>query len=155
MARFILKRHRRSASITLFLLSIIVFFARAGAARATWGGAILGPFADQQAVDALNHKLGTDRPLLTQYSDWIGELRARATWARRCVFRQPVSDVLWPALGQFGEARAARVRHRRAARRSSAASSRRCNEGSAARPHHPRRRPVGDGDAGVRLGVVL
>jgi peptide/nickel transport system permease protein len=32
---------------------------------------ILGPFADQGAVDALNAELGTDRPLVTQYWDWI------------------------------------------------------------------------------------
>ena len=35
------------------------------------GRAILGPFADQRAVDALNHELGVDRPLLVQYGDWI------------------------------------------------------------------------------------
>jgi peptide/nickel transport system permease protein len=32
---------------------------------------VLGPFADQASVDALNHQLGTDRPLITQYWDWI------------------------------------------------------------------------------------
>jgi peptide/nickel transport system permease protein len=31
----------------------------------------LGPFADQASVDALSHRLGTDRSLLAQYWDWI------------------------------------------------------------------------------------
>jgi len=32
---------------------------------------VLGPFADQASVDALNHQLGTDRSLFAQYWDWI------------------------------------------------------------------------------------
>jgi len=32
---------------------------------------VLGPFADQASVDALNHQLGTDRSLIAQYWDWI------------------------------------------------------------------------------------
>lgn len=35
------------------------------------GRAMLGPFADQKAVDVLNHEMGTDRSLLVQYGDWI------------------------------------------------------------------------------------
>jgi peptide/nickel transport system permease protein len=56
------------------------------------GRRVLGPFADQSSVDALNHKLGTDRPLLTQYWDWItsfvtGDLG-------ESVQGQPVTEVL-------------------------------------------------------------
>jgi peptide/nickel transport system permease protein len=35
------------------------------------GRAILGPFASPSAVTALDHQLGTDRPLLSQYWSWI------------------------------------------------------------------------------------
>jgi peptide/nickel transport system permease protein len=54
---------------------------------------ILGPFADQAAVDALSEELGTDRSLLAQYWDWItsfvtGDLGESAVTGR------PVSDVL-------------------------------------------------------------
>jgi peptide/nickel transport system permease protein len=72
MARFLLKR-LGLAAITLFLLSVIVFFGTqvlpGNVARR-----ILGPFADQAAVDALNERLGTDRGLLTQYWDWLSGL---------------------------------------------------------------------------------
>jgi peptide/nickel transport system permease protein len=58
---------------------------------------VLGPFASPQAVTALNHKLGTDRSLLTQYWDWIsGFVRGDMGTS---VNNQPVSDIVWPALG--------------------------------------------------------
>src|ERR1041385_1223854 len=35
------------------------------------GPASLGPVADARAVANLDHQLGTDRPLLVQYWDWV------------------------------------------------------------------------------------
>jgi peptide/nickel transport system permease protein len=58
---------------------------------------ILGPFADQRAVDTLNHELGTDRSLITQYLDWIGGVLTGDLGESQSL-RVPVSDVLWPAL---------------------------------------------------------
>jgi peptide/nickel transport system permease protein len=58
---------------------------------------ILGPFADQRSVDTLNHELGTDRSLLTQYFDWIGGVLTGDLGESQSL-RVPVSDVLWPAL---------------------------------------------------------
>jgi peptide/nickel transport system permease protein len=58
---------------------------------------ILGPFADQRAVDTLNHQLGTDRSLLTQYFDWVGGVLTGDLGESQSL-RVPVSDVLWPAL---------------------------------------------------------
>jgi peptide/nickel transport system permease protein len=69
MGRFLLKR-LGLAAITLFLLSVIVFFGT-HILPGNVGRRILGAFADQAAVEALNKDLGTDRPLLTQYWDWI------------------------------------------------------------------------------------
>jgi peptide/nickel transport system permease protein len=72
MGRFLLKR-LGLAAITLFLLSVIVFFGTQ-VLPGNVGRRILGPFADQAAVDALNERLGTDRGLLTQYWDWLSGL---------------------------------------------------------------------------------
>jgi peptide/nickel transport system permease protein len=69
MGRFLLKR-LGLAAITLFLLSVFVFFSTQ-VLPGNVGRRILGPFADQAAVDALNERLGTDRGLLTQYWDWL------------------------------------------------------------------------------------
>ena len=53
---------------------------------------ILGPFADQASVDALNQRLGTDRPLIAQYWDWIsGVLTGDLGESTK---NRPVSEVL-------------------------------------------------------------
>ena len=97
MARFIAKRVALGL-ITLFLLSILVFF-MANVLPGNVGRRVLGPFASPQAVAALNHQLGTDQPVLTQYVDQMkGYLRG--DMGTTVATRQPVSDVLWPALGR-------------------------------------------------------
>jgi peptide/nickel transport system permease protein len=70
---------------------MIVFFA-AQVLPGDVGRRILGPFADQAAVDALNERLGANDPLLTQYWEWFssfitGDLGESAQ-------NRPVSDVL-------------------------------------------------------------
>jgi peptide/nickel transport system permease protein len=65
MARFIARR-AALALVTLLLLSVIVF-AIANILPQDVGRSILGPFAPRQEVEALNHRLGTDKPLLDQY----------------------------------------------------------------------------------------
>jgi peptide/nickel transport system permease protein len=70
MARFLLRR-LLLAIVTLWLLVTIVFFI-ANVLPADVGRTILGPFAPQESVDALNHRLGTDRPILVRYVDSVG-----------------------------------------------------------------------------------
>lgn len=72
MGRFLLKR-LGLAAITLFLLSVLVFFG-AQVLPGNVARRILGPFADQAAVDNLNEELGTDQPILTQYWNWVTDL---------------------------------------------------------------------------------
>ncbi|HZD23106.1 MAG TPA: ABC transporter permease [Acidimicrobiia bacterium] len=96
MSRFVLRRIGL-ALVTLFLLSVLVFVGTqllpGDVARR-----ILGPFATQEAVDALSVRLGTDRPLLVQYWDWItsaltGDLGFSISFSR------PVTELLGRALG--------------------------------------------------------
>jgi len=56
--------------ITLWLISVLVFCA-IQLLPGNVGRSILGPLASPQAVAALNHKLGTDKPALTQYKEWV------------------------------------------------------------------------------------
>jgi peptide/nickel transport system permease protein len=58
---------------------------------------ILGPFADQAAVDNLNRDLGTDRPLLTQYWDWISHF-FRGDLGASLAYHVPVSNLVGDAL---------------------------------------------------------
>ena len=60
--RFVLKR-LGLALITLVLLSVVVF-AVSSMLPGNVGRAVLGPFAAQESVDALNEQLGTNRPLV-------------------------------------------------------------------------------------------
>jgi peptide/nickel transport system permease protein len=95
MARFLLKRVALSL-ITLWLLSVIVFTA-GQVLPGNVGRAMLGPFADQRAVDALNHEMGTDRPLLIQYGDWISRF-VQADMGRSYAYRAPVAPFVATAL---------------------------------------------------------
>jgi peptide/nickel transport system permease protein len=95
MARFLLKR-LGLATITLFLLSVIVFFGTQ-VLPGDVGRRILGPFADQRSVDALNHQLGTDQPLLTQYWNWISDF-FRGDLGHSYAYNVPVSSLIGPAL---------------------------------------------------------
>lgn len=69
MIRFILKR-LGLALITLWLLSVIVFLL-GQILPGDPGRAILGPLAQQSAVTTLDHQLGVDKSLLSQYWNWI------------------------------------------------------------------------------------
>jgi peptide/nickel transport system permease protein len=95
MGRFLLKR-LGLAVITLWLLSVLVFFGTqilpGNVARR-----ILGPFADQAAVDNLNEELGTDQPLLTQYWDWITGLLT-GDLGNSLALGVPVSELIGDAL---------------------------------------------------------
>ena len=96
MARFLLKR-LVLLLVTIWVLSLIVF-AAGQVLPGNLGRAMLGPFADQRAVDALNHEMGTDRPLVVQYVDWIGRF-AQGDMGQSYAYRAPVAGFLATALG--------------------------------------------------------
>ena len=81
--------------LTLCLLSMLVF-AGGRLLPGNVGRAMLGPFADQKAVDLLNHEMGTDRPLLVQYGDWVGGL-VQGDLGKSYAYRAPVSQFLGTA----------------------------------------------------------
>ena len=78
------------AVITLILLSMIVFFA-GQVLPGDPARSILGPLASPSAVRALDHQLGVDRPLVTQYWSWISGL-VHGDFGQSYQFRAPV----WP-----------------------------------------------------------
>ena len=95
MTRF-LTRRVLLALVTLFVLSLLVFFGTQ-ILPGDVGRRILGPFATQEAVDALNGRLGTDRPLVTQYLSWIGGVM-RGDLGVSLNFSRPVSELVGRAL---------------------------------------------------------
>jgi peptide/nickel transport system permease protein len=95
VTQYVLKR-LGLALLTLVLLSLIIFFA-GSVLPGNPGRAILGPFASQQAVQTLNHTLGVDRPLITQYWSWVTGI-VHGDLGTSTQFHVPVSSLLFPAL---------------------------------------------------------
>ena len=93
MTAFILKR-LGLALITLWILSLIVFFA-GQILPGDPGRAILGPLAAQSAVKALDHQLGVDKPLL----DPVLELDHPLPREPRTQYQAPIGPILTSALG--------------------------------------------------------
>ena len=89
MATYIAKRIAL-ALVTLWIISLIVFFA-GQILPGDPGRAILGPFAARSAVQALDHQLGADQPLLTQYWNWLTGV-LHGNFGESYQYRSPV----WP-----------------------------------------------------------
>ena len=86
------------ALLTLVLLSLIIFLA-GQVLPGNPGRAILGPFASQRAVTALDNSLGVNRSLPAQYWTWVSGI-VHGNLGTSYQFRAPVSSFLWPALGR-------------------------------------------------------
>ena len=86
------------AVLTLILLSLIIFLA-GQVLPGNPGRAILGPFASQRAVTALDKTLGVNRSLPAQYWSWVTGI-VRGNLGTSYQFRAPVSSFLFPALGR-------------------------------------------------------
>jgi len=97
VTQYVLKR-LGLALLTLVLLSLIIFFA-GSVLPGNPGRAILGPFASQHAVDALNQTLGVNRPLIAQYWSWVTGI-LHGDLGTSYQYRLPVSTFLFPALGR-------------------------------------------------------
>jgi peptide/nickel transport system permease protein len=95
LARYLLKR-LGLAIVTLWILSVIIFFA-GQVLPGDPGRAILGNFASAKAVASLDHQLGADRPLLTQYWTWISGA-VHGNLGNSYEYRAPVEPMLAAAL---------------------------------------------------------
>jgi peptide/nickel transport system permease protein len=97
MARFIARRLLLSL-ITLWLLATIVFVI-ANVLPNDVGRTILGPFAPQESVDALNERLGTNRPIAVRYVDSLRRI-VTLDFGDSFVTGQPVLPQLAGAIGR-------------------------------------------------------
>ncbi len=84
------------ALLTLVLLSMVVF-AGAQVLPGDVGRAILGPLADPDAVAAINHEVGADRPAFETYLNWVGHF-VTGDMGRSYTFRTPVAPFIGGAL---------------------------------------------------------
>jgi peptide/nickel transport system permease protein len=84
------------AVVTLWVLSVIIFFA-GQVLPGDPGRAILGNLASPSAVAALDHQLGVDRPLIAQYVTWITGL-LHGNLGVSYQYRSPVEPLLAAAV---------------------------------------------------------
>src|SRR5437764_13630030 len=94
MARFILRRVGLTL-ITLVLVSVIVFTA-AQVIPGDVGRTILGPYANNAQVAALDHKLGYDQSLPQQYWNWVTDF-VRGDWGTSPVQNREVRPMVLDA----------------------------------------------------------
>lgn len=95
MLRYVLRR-LGLAVITLFIVSVVVFLISA-VLPGSVGRAILGPFADQRAVEALNTELGVDGSLIHRYTTWISGA-VQGDFGNSYKFKKPVMEFVSTAL---------------------------------------------------------
>lgn len=95
MARYIIRR-LLLAVVTLWLVTAVVFFAT-HILPGNVALRILGPFAQRSAIDSLNEELGMNRPIFSQYTDWIGGV-LHGDLGTSLKYNQPVTTILFPAL---------------------------------------------------------
>ncbi|MEI6725283.1 MAG: ABC transporter permease [Actinomycetes bacterium] len=82
---------------TLILASLLIF-ALAEVLPGDVGRSILGPYATEQQVKALDHQLGSDRPLIVRYTKWAGDFVV-GRWGTSPVLQVPVRPTVLKALG--------------------------------------------------------
>jgi peptide/nickel transport system permease protein len=94
--RFLLRR-LGLALLTLLLVSIVVF-ATVQLLPGDLGREILGPYASEEQVAALNDRLGTEDPAPVRYMDWLSRF-VRGDWGTSATLRQPVRPLVLDRLG--------------------------------------------------------
>jgi peptide/nickel transport system permease protein len=94
--RFLLRR-LGLALLTLLLVSIVVF-ATVQLLPGDLGREILGPYASEEQVAALNDSLGADDPAPVRYMDWLSRF-VRGDWGTSATLRQPVRPLVLDRLG--------------------------------------------------------
>ena len=90
MLRFLIKR-TALAVVTLLCVSVILF-AVAQVLPGDVGRAILGPWATETQVQALDHQLGVDRPLYIRYAVWFSGF-VRGEWGTSYLLNRPVAAI--------------------------------------------------------------
>lgn len=93
MVSYVLKR-LGLALITLWILSVIVFVA-GQVLPGDPGRSVLGPLAAASAVKTLDHQLGVDQPIVTQYFHWLGHFPGTSLQ-----LQAPIGPILTGDLGR-------------------------------------------------------
>ncbi len=78
--------------LTMLVISMLVFFI-AEVVPVDPARSALGPYAQQEAVDALREQMGLDRPASVRYFDWISNI-LRGDFGESIHYQRPVGDLV-------------------------------------------------------------
>jgi peptide/nickel transport system permease protein len=95
MTRFVLRR--LAVAIPLVLIVATISFFLVQLVPGSVAAAILGNSATQEQVDTLQHSLGLDKPVLTQFGEWLGHA-FQGNLGESYTTGQSVSDALAQSL---------------------------------------------------------
>jgi peptide/nickel transport system permease protein len=93
----VLLRRLGLALLTLLLVSLLVF-ATVQLLPSDLGRTILGPYASEEQVAALNDRLGVDDPAPVRYASWLSDF-VRGDWGTSATSGQPVRPLVLDRLG--------------------------------------------------------
>jgi len=96
MGRFLLRRLGFMV-LTILLASIVIFWATT-VLPGDVTTMVLGRYATEQARTELRHELGLDKPVATQYVDWLGGY-VRGDWGQSVSADVPVREIVFTRLG--------------------------------------------------------
>jgi peptide/nickel transport system permease protein len=80
------------ALLTLLLVSVLVF-ATVQLLPGDLGRTVLGPYATDEQVAALNDRVGEDDPAPVRYANWLSDF-VRGDWGTSAALRQPVRPLV-------------------------------------------------------------
>ncbi len=93
--RYLIKRVA-FMGFSLWMISILVF----GITQVLPGSAatmVLGTFATEESIAAMEEQLGLNRPIHVQYMDWFSGV-ITGDWGQSFVSNRPIEDIVWPRL---------------------------------------------------------
>ena len=62
---------------------------------------VLGPYAQNQQLDAWITQNGYDRPMMVRYFEWIGRVLS-GDLGDSIIYKRPVNEIFWDRLGNTG-----------------------------------------------------
>jgi peptide/nickel transport system permease protein len=95
MGQFILRR--LGFVVLMVLLSSMIIFAATEVLPGDVAGMMLGRFASQEAKAALRQELGLDKPLVVQYTTWLGDF-VRGDWGKSVSTRTEIRPLVFERL---------------------------------------------------------
>ena len=93
---------RRIGMMILIMLTValLLFLMNEGDPRLI-ARSVLGPYAQDQQLDAWITQNGYDRPLMVRYVEWIGRV-VSGDLGDSIIYKRPVNEIFWDRLGNTG-----------------------------------------------------